>query len=82
LLLVPLTAASGGMLFALYLHVVTGQLNTAAKSYGSTSRTIIFAKSPVWFSVFFGLHALVAALVILVTVVVARLSVKLLRART
>lgn len=82
LLLVPLTAASGGMLYGLYLHVVTGQLNTVASSYGTTSRTITFAESPVSFLVFFALHALLAAAVIFVTVVVARLSVRRLRGRT
>lgn len=82
LLLIPLTGASGGMLVGLYRHVVTGQLSTVAKSYGTTSRTITFAESPVWFLVFFILQAALAAFVIIVTVVVARLSVQRLRART
>jgi hypothetical protein len=78
-LLLPLTAASGGVLFGLYRHVVTGQLSTVAKSYGTTSRTISFAESPVWFLLFFMLHAALAAGVILVTIVVAKLAVKRLR---
>ena len=81
-LLIPLAGASGGMLFGLYRHVVTGQLSTVAKSFGTTSRTLSFAESPVWFLVFFILHAALAALVIFVTVVVARLSVQRLRARS
>lgn len=76
LLLIPLTAASGGMVFGLYRHVATGQLSTVAKSYGATSRTINFAETPVWFLAFFVLHAAITALVIVVTVVVGRLVFK------
>jgi cobalamin synthase len=75
-LLIPLTAASGGMLFGLYRHVATGQLNTVAKSYGATSRTIYFAESPVWFLMTFIFHAAFTAFIIFVTVVVARLVLK------
>jgi cobalamin synthase len=81
-LLIPLAAASAGALYVLYRHLVTGQLTTVAKSYGATSRTISFSESPTWFLVFFALHAAVAAAVIFVTVVLARLAVQRLRGRS
>lgn len=81
-LLIPLTAASGGMLYGLYRHVATGHLNTVAKSYGAISRTISFAESPVWFLVFFILQAAVTAAIILVTVVIARLVITRIRVRS
>jgi hypothetical protein len=55
---------------------VTGQLITAAKSYGTTSRTINFAESPISFVVFFALQAAVTAAIILVTIVMGRLFFK------
>jgi hypothetical protein len=76
LLLIPVAAASGGMLYGLYHTLVTGQLITAAKSYGTTSRTINFAESPIWFVVFFALQAAVTAAIILVTIVMGRLFFK------
>lgn len=64
------------MLYGLYRQVVSGELNTVAYSYGSTSRTISFAESPFSFVVFFVLHAALAAVIILVTFVMARLVVR------
>lgn len=81
-LIIPLTAASGGMLFGLYRQVMAGQLSTVAKSFGTTSKTIAFAEKPVWFLVFFALHAALTALVIVVTVVLARLVLERMRNRS
>jgi hypothetical protein len=80
-LVIPLSALSAALLFGLYRHILTGQLSTVAKGYGATSRTILFSESPILFTVFLVFHAAFAVVIILVTVVVARLSVKGLRSR-
>jgi hypothetical protein len=80
-LVLPLAAASGGMLYGLYRMVVTGQFDTVAKSYGTTSRTVSFAESPVWFLFYVVLVAALTALVILVTVVMAKLTFRQRRSR-
>ena len=73
-LLIPIAAAAGGMLFGLYQFVVTGQLRTAGRSFGATSSTIAFADKPVWFTVFFLLQAAVAVAFVVATVALARLA--------
>jgi cobalamin synthase len=78
-LLIPLTAASCGLLYSLYLHASTGKLSTVAKGIGRTSREISFAESPVWFAVFFVLTAALAAFIVVVTVVCAKLAYRHLR---
>lgn len=76
LLLIPLAAASGGMIYGVVLHAVTGQLTTVGKSYGSTSSTIRFVDSPVLFIVFLALEAAVTVAIILATVALSRLVFK------
>lgn len=74
--LIPIAGAAGGMLFALYRYLAIGQLRTGGKSYGPTSSTIVFADSPVWFTVFFIPQAAVAAALIVAALVLARLAFK------
>jgi len=73
LLLIPLIAACGGMLFGLYRFAVTGQLSTVSRNFGPASTTIYFSEHPVWFSVLFVLWSAVTAILIVTTVVMARL---------
>jgi hypothetical protein len=78
-LLIPLTAASCGFLYSLYLAAATGKLSTVAKGFGRTSTTISFAESPVWFSLFLMLNAVLAAAIVVVTLVCAKLAYRQLR---
>jgi hypothetical protein len=80
-LVIPLAAASLGVLYALYLGLTTGKLNTVAKGFRATSTSVSFADSPVWFAVFILLNAVLALTLIVVTVVVARLAYNHLRPR-
>ena len=72
ILLIPLAAMSGGLVFALYRVLVTGKINTVSRGYRGSSSVYTFAESPVLFLVFFALFAALAGLVIFVTVFVAR----------
>ena len=76
LLIVPLAAMSGGLLFALYRVVVTGQITAFSRGWASSSRVIYFANSPVWFLFFFLLTVMLTCSVIFVTVVVIRMVLK------
>lgn len=80
-LLVPFSLASLGMLYALYLALTTGRLNTVAKGFRATTTTISFADSPVWFCVFVLLNLAFAAVMIVATAVLARLAFGHLRRR-
>ena len=79
LMVVPLAAGSGALLYGLYRHLDTGQLETVVKGYGYTGRTVVFADRPGTFVFFFVMHALFALALVAVTVLVARLSVRRLR---
>ena len=81
LLVAPLAALSGAVAFAVYRQAVTGQLATGVNGYGYTSRTIVFADRPASFLLFLAMHAAFAAMLIAVTVLVARLAIRRLRAR-
>lgn len=81
LLVVPLTAASGGMLFGLYLALTSGMLRSASRNFGPSSTTISFAESPFWFVVFLLLQAAIAATLIVMTWIMARLALKAVRTR-
>ncbi len=76
LLIVPLAAMSGGLLFVLYRVVVTGQITASSRGWASSSRVIYFANSPVWFLFFFLLTVMLTCVIIFVTVVVVRLVFK------
>jgi hypothetical protein len=78
-LLVPIAGASLGLLYGVYLAVTTGSLNTVAKGFRASSRTISFAESPIWFSCFVLLNALLAAAFIVGTWALARLVYRFLR---
>lgn len=73
-LLIPIGGAAGGMVFALYRYVSTGQLRTGGKGYGPASSTLIFADSPAWFTVLVILQALLAMVLIVTTLAMARLA--------
>ena len=76
-LLIPLTAMSGGLVFALCRTVMTGEIVAFSKGWStSSSRFIYFAESPVWFLFFFTLAAAVTGVVIFTTFVLARLVFK------
>ena len=76
LLIVPLAAMSGGLLFVLYRAVVTGQITMVSRGWKSSDRVIYFADSPAWFLVSFLLTVMFTCAVIFVTVVVVRLAFK------
>ena len=76
LLIVPLAAMSGGLLFVLYRAVVTGHITAVSRGWASSDRVIYFADSPVWFLFFFLLTVMLTCSVIFVTVVVVRLVIK------
>ncbi|MGE0861091.1 MAG: hypothetical protein AB7I01_10680 [Gammaproteobacteria bacterium] len=80
-LLLPFSLASLGMLYALYLALTTGSLSTVAKGYRATTTTLSFADSPVWFCVFVLLNCALAAVMIVMTIVLARLAFGHLRRR-
>lgn len=82
LLLVPLGLASAAMLYFVFRIVATGQLTTVAKSYRTSSTTIQFAESPLLFLFYLALTVGVAGGVVLLTVVLARLVLQRLRARS
>jgi hypothetical protein len=69
------------MVYLLFRSAVSGHLNTAAKSFGTTSRSVSFSESPAWFVVSLGLQALLTVASILVTVVLARLVITRIRVR-
>lgn len=71
-LLIPLIAMWGGLLIVLGRALESGEITTVSRR--GSSRTYAFEDSPVLFSIFFGLPALLAIGLIVVTVVVARLS--------
>jgi hypothetical protein len=81
-LVIPLAAMSGAVAFLVYRQAVTGQLSTVVKGYGYTSRTIVFADRPASFLLMLAMHAAFAAMLVAVTVIVARLSIRRLRARS
>lgn len=74
LLLIPMAGAAGGMIFGLYRVVATGRLGSPGRNFGPASNTIVFADSPVWFSVFFVLYAAFAAILIAGILVLVRLA--------
>lgn len=76
IVLIPLTAMSGGMIFALYRVLVSGEITTVSRGYRVISRTHYFTESPVMFVVAFAFHAALAGLIIFVTVLVARRVIK------
>ncbi len=78
-LLIPIAAASLGFVYALYLGLTTGRLNTVAKGFRASSSTVSFTESPVLFSVFLLLTAALAATFIIATFVLARLAIRHLR---
>jgi hypothetical protein len=78
-LLIPIAAASLGFVYAIYLGLTTGRLNTVAKGFRASSSTVSFAESPISFSVFLLLTAALAATFIIVTFVLARLAIRHLR---
>ena len=76
LLIVPLAAMSGGLLFVLYRAVVTGHITAVSRGWASSDRVIYFADSPVRFLLFFLLTVMLTCSVIFVTVVVIRMVLK------
>lgn len=76
ILIIPLIAMSGGIVFALYRVLVSGEINTVSRGYRVTSRVYYFAESPVMFLVAFAFHAALAGLIIFVTVFVVRRVIK------
>lgn len=79
-LLIPIAAASLGFVYAVYLGLTTGTLNTVAKGFRASSSTVSFAENPVSFSVLLLLTAALAATFIIVTFVLAKLAIRHLRA--
>ena len=68
---------SGGLVFALWRTVVTGEIITFSRGWATSSgRFIYFAESPVLFLLFFTLAAAVTGVVIFTTIVLARLVFK------
>jgi hypothetical protein len=80
LLVLPLAAMSGGLLFSVYRSLVTGQLTAFSTGWRSSSREILFADSPLLFSFFLLLSAAFACALVAVTVLVARLFLRKTRA--
>ncbi|HYN89976.1 MAG TPA: hypothetical protein VER55_15690, partial [Ardenticatenaceae bacterium] len=76
LLIAPLAAMSGGLLFVLYRAVVTGHITAVSRGWKSSDRVIYFADSPVGFLLYFLLIVIFTCVVILVTVVVIRMALK------
>jgi hypothetical protein len=75
-----LAAASVAMVYyGLYRPVVTGRLVATSRGWQGSSRTISLADSPFGFVLFYALTALLAAMLIVLTVVVIRLVWKTVR---
>ena len=72
LVLIPLFAMSGGMIYGLHRAVVTGKVSTVSKGYRVSSNVYHFTENPILFLLFFTLFLALAGLVIFVTIVVAR----------
>lgn len=75
LLLIPLAAMTGGLIFGLYRAAVTGEISAVSKGYIVSSRVYNFAESPVGFLLIFSLVLALTGLVIFVTVLVVRLVI-------
>lgn len=74
LLVIPLSAASGTIIhFGLYRSIVTGQTTTMSKGWQGSSSVISFAESPIWFSFSWALTGLMAAGLVILTLVMVRL---------
>jgi len=74
LLVIPLSAASGAMIyFGLYRSIVTGQITAMSKGWQGSSSVIYFAENPIWFSFSWALTALMAASLVILTLVMVRL---------
>ena len=80
-LLLPIGAASCGLLYSVYLQLTSGRLSTVAKGFGRTSSSVSFVESPIWFSVFIVLNAVLAAMFVVLTLVLAKLAYSHLRPR-
>jgi hypothetical protein len=76
LLLIPIAGATGAMVFGLYTVLATGRLGSPGRNFGPASNTIVFDDSPVWFSIFFVLYAVVAAILVVGTLALARLALR------
>ena len=72
ILIIPLCAMSGGMIFALYKILVAGEIHYTSRGYRPISRVYSFDESPVSFLLFFALYAALAGVIIFVTIHVAR----------
>lgn len=71
-LIIPLCAMSGGMIFALYRILVSGEIHYSSRGYRPISRVFSFGESPFSFLLLFALHAALAGSIIFVTIYVAR----------
>jgi len=73
-LLLPMGAATLGVVYSLYLGLTTGSLTTLAKGIRASSTAVNVADSPVWFSVFFVLNVLFAVTLACATLGIARVA--------
>jgi hypothetical protein len=70
----PLAGATAAIVyFGLYRSFVTGKITATSKGWTGSSSVIAFADSPVWFVISWILTALMAAGLIVTTVILARL---------
>lgn len=72
ILLIPLVAMSGAMVFGLYHVLERGEIQTVARGFRVSSSAYTFRDNPVSFILVFALFAALAGLIIFVTVLVAK----------
>jgi hypothetical protein len=63
---------SGGMIFALYRILVSGEIHYSSRGYRPVSRVFSFGENPVSFLLLFALYAALSGSIIFVTICVAR----------